>query len=721
MRNVLLLAFALPLMAQEPAPTPTPTPAPAAAPTPAPEANQQAAPAAAPTPAPEAAPPPAAPGSNWLTGTLDAGYRFTTGVAGDFNTYRSVVNLGRGPKLFGANFTIQPAKNKWVDRIDVSANSWGGDPYNTARVDARKEGLYEFTFDYRNIAYFNFLPSFANPGTVNNALPFLDQYGFDITRRTSDFRLDLFPGHHIVPYVAFSRNGGRGGGTINYVLQSDEYTVPTNYSDYTDEYRAGVRFEYNHWHLTLEQGGYTSQNNQSLHSAGASDGNVLTPILGQQLFLTSGAEFYGVRGDGLFSRALFTANPVSWADISAQFLFSQPHMTANFGQSNVGNFIDLAIPSFFGSESSVIDALAKQPHPAGSASIELKPFGGRLRILESWMTDQLHNAGTALLTDQLLLTKQGATGGTPLTLTALDMERFVATYNQQETDLLFDITPMVTLRGGYRYVWGDALAPASITVQGSTGATTENGKLRRSVGIGGLSFRSKAKFRGTVDFEASPGDRSYFRTSLNDYQRATDDGPLHTRGRPRVHGAFHRTEQHQPGPGHKLQPARARQHAGRLLEPREVEGLRAERGLHAQHHTLQHLVSGAEHLHGGDLGLPRERAHSHPRGGPAVTALDVRSQDILRRLAVSIRGEPAGALLPAAGAGGLSARRAPAVLQRVALVLAGPAVLPIRGVPDTPVRDGDSLDHVERATKTLLATDKKQMSHPCFCSVRKSL
>jgi hypothetical protein len=494
-------------MGQEPAATPTATPAP--------EAKQeaaQAAPAATPTPTPA---------DNWLTGTLDAGWRFTTGVAGNLDTYRSVVNLGSGPKLFGANFTIQPAKNRWVDRIDVSANSWGGDPYNTARVDARKEGLYEFTFDYRNMAYFNFLPSFANPGTVNNALPFLDQYGFDITRRTSDFRLDLFPGRRIVPYFAFSRNGGRGDGTIDYTLQSNEYTVPTSYSDYTNEYRAGVRFEFNHWHVTLEQGGYTSQNNQALESGSQAPnlGNVLTPILGQRLYLTSGAEFYAVRGDGLFSRALVTANPVSWADISAQFLYSQPHMTANFAQANVGNFIDLSLPAFFSSESSVIDALAKQPHPAGSASIELKPWHGRLRILESWMADQLHDAGTALLTDQLLLSKQGATGGTPLTLSTQDLERFVATYNQQETDLLFDVTPMLTLRGGYRYVWGEAIEPASITVEGSTGASTETGTLRRSVGIGGVTFRTKARFRATVDYEGSPGDRSYFLTSLNDYQR----------------------------------------------------------------------------------------------------------------------------------------------------------------------------------------------------------
>ena len=145
MRSALVLAFALPLLAQEPASTPTP------------------APAATPVPT-----------DNWLTGTIDAGWRFQTGVEGDSNTYRSVVNLGRGPRLFGADLTIRPEENPFVDQIDVHASSWGGDPYNTARVDARKSGLYELSFDYRNIAYFNFLPSFADPGTVNRALPFLD-------------------------------------------------------------------------------------------------------------------------------------------------------------------------------------------------------------------------------------------------------------------------------------------------------------------------------------------------------------------------------------------------------------------------------------------------------------------------------------------------------------------------------------------------------------------
>jgi hypothetical protein len=491
MRNLLLLAVTLPLLAQDPA-------------------ASQAAPAATPTPTPT-------PGERWISGTVDAGWRFTTSVAGDENTYRSVVNLGSGPKLFGVDLTIVPPKHRFADRIDVQAHSWGGDPYNTARIDARKTGLYNFTFDYRNIAYYNFLPSFANPGRTNPALPFLDQYGFDTFRRVTSLQLELFPGRRIIPYVDFDRDGGRGSGIVNFVLPANEYTVPTRYDDHTNLGRGGVRFEYTRWHLTLEEGGFSARNNQSLGGGTfPNPGNLRTPFLGQPLVLTGGAERYAVDGSGTFSRGLFTANPFAWVDVSAQFLYSQPHTTTTFAQTDSGNLFSFAIPAFYSSEAGVINATAKQPHPSASVDVELRPFGGRLRVIESWMTDRMHDSGSALLADQLVLT-----GGLPPTnLTAADLERFVATYSQQEVNLLFDVTPMITLRGGWRYVWGDTTAPASVTVEGSTGDTTESGTLSRHVALAGVSFRTKSRIRASVDYEGSPGDRTYFRTSLNDYQKA---------------------------------------------------------------------------------------------------------------------------------------------------------------------------------------------------------
>src|SRR5881392_1225811 len=152
-------------------------------------AQQQ--PAPQPAAKPEAAAESPAPATEqWLSGDIDFGYRWLTGLRGNFPEYRSVVNLGEGPKLFGVDFSIQDPKKRLFDRIEARAYGWGGDPYNTAHIDARKSGAYHFTFDYRNIAYFNAVPSFANPLAPGG----FNEQSFDIDRRTASFRLDLFPG-----------------------------------------------------------------------------------------------------------------------------------------------------------------------------------------------------------------------------------------------------------------------------------------------------------------------------------------------------------------------------------------------------------------------------------------------------------------------------------------------------------------------------------------------
>ncbi len=114
--------------------------------------------------------------------------------------------------------------------------------------------------------------------------------------------------------------------------------------------------------------------------------------------------------------------------------------------------------------------------------------------------------------DQLLLS------GQPLTASSLaSADRLVMNYNQEQVDVLFDLTSRFILRGGYRYVWGDATIPPALVLGN---LPDESGLLRRNVGLAGLTYRSAAKLRIGLEYEGSPGDRSYFRTSLNDYQRA---------------------------------------------------------------------------------------------------------------------------------------------------------------------------------------------------------
>jgi len=503
-----LLIF-LPLAAQEPAPV-AKTPAaqetkPASQETKpaaleAKQAAQEAAPAAAEAAVAAANPEPG------LTGSIDVGYRWRSGVGGSLDTYRSVVNLGEGPKLFGLDLSFQSATRRWFDRIGVRANNWGGDPYNTAHVDASRHGWYNFNFDYRNIAYYNFLPSFADP-TIGQGF-FRDQRSYDSRRRMSDFELELMPGRRIVPYLAYSHDSGSGSGITDFYSDVNEYPVADRLRDKTDNFRGGVRVEMSKFHVTLEQGGSTFKDDQQVFTSEENPGNRTTPFLGEQLFLTNLTQAYGVRGASIYSKALLTANPAPWIDLFGQFLYSRPDTTVNYAQYNTGQFFNLDSLLFFTSELDLLNATAKMPHTSGTFGFELRPMR-RVRVIESFSTDRLHNASFAGLTQNLI-----APPVAPLISDFTD--RLVMNFNQQQIDVLCDVTSKITARGGYRYVWGDGLTRGGLI----SGLDTETGTVRRQVGLAGLNYRMGHGISLNIDYEGASGDSAYFRTSLQDYQKA---------------------------------------------------------------------------------------------------------------------------------------------------------------------------------------------------------
>ena len=399
MRYLLALILMVPALAQQPAP-----PAPPAAQAPAaPPATAPAFAATAPAPAAteeKTESPVPAPVENWLTGSVDFGYRWVT-AAGNFQAYRSVVNLGQGPKLTGMDFTILDPKKRLFDRLDARAYGWGGDPYSLAHVNARKQGIYDFSFDYRNIAYFNALPSYSNPLAPAG----FNEQAFDTRRRNTSFSLDLRPGKQIIPYLAFDRNSGYGHGIDTWVQDSnDEFAVPTLLRDSTNNYRGGIRFEWcNCLHVTLEVGGTTFKDDALASASGTNYGDRTTSLLGQTLVLNSLQQAYGIRGSSIYSKVLATASPFSWLNLYGQFLFSEPKTTVNYSDSATGNFAMLSSLLFYSGQQNLGTGAANQPHTSGNAGFELRPFR-RLRIVESWMTDRYHDAASPLAAEQILLT-----------------------------------------------------------------------------------------------------------------------------------------------------------------------------------------------------------------------------------------------------------------------------------------------------------------------------
>jgi hypothetical protein len=444
---------------------------------------------------------------SWITGYVDVGYRWVTDVQGSYQQYRSIVNLGEGPKLTGFDLALKG--KRLYDTLTLRGMGWGGDPYNTSHIDARKSKTYDFRFDYRNIAYFNAVPSFANPSAANGLSPLgFNERSFDIARREASFELDLFPGSRIIPFLAYDRDSATGRGVETWVLgATNEFPVPYNLRNGNQRYRGGVRFEFNRLHLTLEQGGNTYKEDDNTTWTGSNLGDRTTPINGQLTRLNSLTQAYGVRGTGVFSRILLTGRPADWIHVHGQFLYSQPKNTVNYSEIVTGNLYDTATAAFFPGQIAIMGGDAVQPHASGNAGVEL--IWKRVHLMETLSMDRFHDSGYGLYSTQAFQNF--------LTSPATDLAgRQRISYKQAQTDLIVDVAKGLTLRAGHRYLRGDATVRAGSLSQ--IGAS-EVGELHRTVAIAGFNYRPWQKLTFNGDYEGSSSDHVLFRTSLNEYHR----------------------------------------------------------------------------------------------------------------------------------------------------------------------------------------------------------
>ena len=490
----------------------------------------QQAPPAAEQPAKSETVSPAPYTEEWFTGSVDFGYRWQPNLNGSGDMYRSLVDLGEGPKLTGLDFSAVDPQKRLFDRLDARGYGWGGDPYSTAHVDARKAGIYDLTLDYRNIAYFNATPSFANPAAPAG----FDEQAFDIHRRNLSAELELRPGKHIIPYLAFNHDSGYGHGITDWQPDyNDNFAVPTLLRDSTNNYRGGMRFEYNRFHATLEQGGTTFKDDDQASESGLTPGDRTGTLFGQTIALSGLQEAYGIRGESVYSKGVATASPAAWIDLYGQFIFSEPKTTVNYSDAATGNFAMLSSLLFYSGQQNLGTGSANQPHSTGSAGFEARPLA-RLRIVESWMTDRYHDAASPFLTQSYVgVAGMGLTAIAP-SVTALNYSQ-VVNYNQDQIEAIFTATSKLTLRVGYRAVWGDATVLAGQLSQ--TGAMV-SGQLRRNVALAGVVYRPSQKLSMNVDYEGATSDHIYFRTSLNDYQRGRARAQYQLTGKLSVQARF---------------------------------------------------------------------------------------------------------------------------------------------------------------------------------------
>lgn len=98
--------------------------------------------------------------------SVDAGGRINNTV-GSGAMYNTLVNMQSGPRVLGQTFelhTLPGNKNNIVDDLTALSTGFGGDPYNLAKLDARKGNVYEFSGLFRRDRQYFDYNLLGNPG-----------------------------------------------------------------------------------------------------------------------------------------------------------------------------------------------------------------------------------------------------------------------------------------------------------------------------------------------------------------------------------------------------------------------------------------------------------------------------------------------------------------------------------------------------------------------------
>lgn len=448
-------------------------------------------------------------GEAW-SGFADVRNRFVQDIGGDQQVYRSIINLGEGPRLYEGELHFDRPGGRWADEFTLTGDALGGDPSNSVFLGMSRDEAYDLRLHYRNFAYFNNLPSFANPLLEEGLL--LSQRALDLTRRQVDLELNLLPGHTFEPFFGFYRADGFGRGVTTFVTDGNEFPVSTELDDALTTFRGGVRINLGKYDLTLEQGRTDFSDDQDVffNDPDPNRGNRRSSLLGRQIVLDELMQRYRADGRGQFSRGVVQGRPWQKLSFSGQFLFSQPKLDVNHDLAAAGSFVSLGNLSPFGSVVEQNLADANRPHSSASWNTEFRPHS-RLRIVQSWFTDRYHVSSGSTLT-------QALNASNPSAFAAVNTLAF--NYSRHQVDAIFDVSRHATVRAGHRYDWGSAETPPASLQFGPE--ARNQGDLRRHVALAGAAGRFlSGKLRITADYEGSPGDETFFRTGLMNYHRGT--------------------------------------------------------------------------------------------------------------------------------------------------------------------------------------------------------
>jgi hypothetical protein len=455
---------------------------------------------------------------------IEVGYRWVSDIGGNSQMYRSMVNLGDGVKLLRANVSLRSnyGSGGLFDHFDLSMNSWGGDPYNTARMSMGRRGLYEFRLDYRNLNYYNNIATFANarPELGRN----FSEHAMNTTIRTTDLEFKLTTSKTVQPFFGYSRTTGFGPGFTTWHVTNTEFELASKYHYGADEYRGGVDFQFSHLALNVEQGLRALRNDSGIVQSGDKYGSRPgSTFLGEVNRLDSLNLSYHDRATLPFAKGVMKYTPFDFLSISGRYTYAMADLEATDSQLTQGNIVSLENRLVYGAALETFNASAHKPSHNGGFTLEVAPLS-RLRFIDQFEVRHFNVSGTTLMTALFYRARPLVNPSLPAgDARASSFEGASLMYDQVRNlgEFEFELGKGVSARAGLRYTSYEA----QLANTDSYGTDLRGATYSEHTAIFGVDYRPRRWAYLAAEYENnSPGGGPLLRTDVLDYDRMNFEG-----------------------------------------------------------------------------------------------------------------------------------------------------------------------------------------------------
>jgi len=442
---------------------------------------------------------------------LEVGYRWVD-VSGNERMYRTQINDRPGLLLRSLDYTSSESFGGFLDYFHVDASDIGAGPAGRLRLQAGAVDLYKLTFTWRQTDLYSALPAFANPFLAEGIIP--GQQTYNRQRNIYDATLELLPGKIISPILQFTRNTYSGPGTTTYHLGGNEFQLNDQVNSVDDLYRLGFNFQYGPVQGGVTQGWrYFRWNQTNTLVPGAGDGNVTTPILGQDVTADAIASVQENKINTPVTNAWVTGSLFGRLKLIGSYMKADGSNETRYVEGDAGNFVSFEISRFFAGLGETVNSRARTDYWQGSARAEFD-VTSNVQVAGGWSENSRTLTGQALIESLYLntVTFAGVPAGELLQL--LDARTFV-----KRDDTVFDAGVTAQMLGpfsvnaGWSQLQQDVLATpdaSEIIVPGGQG-----GEFERTVNTfgGGFTFAA-CGVTLTGDYRHDDANQPIFRTDF---------------------------------------------------------------------------------------------------------------------------------------------------------------------------------------------------------------